>query len=146
MTPQQPSRPAWFYRQSAALPYRWSGNDLEVLLVTSRKGKHWILPKGIVEPGMAPHESAAKEAEEEGGVIGEVSSESLGSYEHRKWGGTCRIEVYPLRVRVELSDWEESPVRRRLWQPLPAALLLVDNTALRAVIADLDGVTEAPET
>jgi phosphohistidine phosphatase len=133
------------YRQSAALPYRWSGNDLEVLLVTSRKGKHWILPKGIVEPGMAAPESAAKEAEEEGGVIGEVSSESIGAYQYRKWGGTCHVEVYPLRVREELNEWEESSMRRRLWRSLPAALLLVDDAALSGVIARFDGVGEAPE-
>lgn len=72
------------YRQSAGLPYRWCDDDLEVMLVTSRNGKRWILPKGIVEPGMAPPVFAAKEAEEEGGVIGEVYSESLGSYEYRK--------------------------------------------------------------
>ena len=145
MTTGRPPYPAWMYRQSAALPCRWSGDDLEVLLVTSRKGKHWILPKGIIEPGMAPPESAAKEAEEEAGVIGEVSSESIGSYQYRKWGGTCHVEVFALRVQVELNEWEESSMRQRLWQPLPEALLLVDNADLRAVIARFGDVAEAPE-
>jgi phosphohistidine phosphatase len=122
------------YRQSAALPYRWRGDSVEVLLVTSRKGKHWILPKGIVEPGMSPPDSAAKEAEEEAGVIGEISSESLGSYRYRKWGGTCHVEVYPLLVRVELDQWEESAMRRREWVPPTAAQEAVDDAALRAVI------------
>ena len=147
MGSEQPPNPSWMYRQSAALPYRWNGDDLEVLLITSRKVKHWIVPKGIVEPGLAPPESAAKEAEEEAGVIGEISSESLGSYEYHKWGGTCHVEVYPLRVRVELDEWEESATRRRRWLPLPAALLEVDDAGLRAVLASFDGAdptSEAP--
>lgn len=145
MTSEEPPHPAWMYRQSAALPYRFCGDDLEVLLVTSRKGKHWIVPKGIVEPGMAPPESAAKEAEEEAGVIGEVSSESLGSYQYHKWGGTCHVEVYPLLVRVELDEWEESATRRRHWLPLSAALLEVDDAGLRAVIACFGGAAPASE-
>lgn len=135
MTSKRPPLPAWMYRQSAALPYRWREGDLEVLLVTSRKGKHWILPKGIVEPGLTPPDSAAKEAEEEAGVVGEISSESLGSYQYEKWGGTCSVEVYPLRVQAELGDWMESGMRRRQWQTLSAALAQVDNDGLRAVIA-----------
>ena len=131
MGSEQPPNPSWMYRQSAALTYRWCEDELEVLLITSRKGKHWILPKGIVEPGMAPPESAAKEA----GVIGEVSSESLGWYEYHKWGGTCHVEVYPLLVRVELDHWEEASMRRRRWLPPTAAQEAVDDAGLRAVIA-----------
>ena len=51
--------PDWVYRQSAVLPYRFSGGDLEVLLITSRKGKRWVFPKGIIEPGLTPQRSAA---------------------------------------------------------------------------------------
>ena len=125
------------YRQSAALPYREHDNDLEVLLVTSRKRKRWILPKGIVEPGLTPRASAAKEALEEAGVVGHMASESLGSYRRRKWGGTCDVDVYPLRVQREMDDWPESGIRRRRWQPLATALRRVDDAGLRAIIARL---------
>ena len=62
--------PAWMYRQSAVIPYRKRPNGLEVLLVTSRKGTRWVLPKGVVEPGMTPAASAAREALEEAGIRG----------------------------------------------------------------------------
>jgi phosphohistidine phosphatase len=62
--------PNWIYTQSAILPYRLRGDDLEVLVITSRKGTRWVLPKGIVEPGMTAAASAAKEAMEEAGVEG----------------------------------------------------------------------------
>ena len=142
---QPPRRPSWMYRQSAALPYRWREGSLEVLLVTSRKGKHWILPKGIVEFGLTSPESAAKEAEEEAGVVGEISSQPLGSYRHKKWGGTCHVEVFPLRVQAELDDWLESGMRRRQWQSPPAAMLQVDNEGLRAVIARFATTAPVPD-
>ena len=87
--------PAWIYRQSAVLPYRRRDGNLEVLLITSRGGRRWVLPKGIVEPGMTAPVSAAKEAREEAGIEGAVSERVLGSYRQDKWGGTCRIEVFP---------------------------------------------------
>jgi phosphohistidine phosphatase len=76
--------PVWMFRQSAVIPYRRGPNGLEVLLVTSRKGKHWVLPKGVVEPDLTPAVSAEKEAMEEAGVRGAVDDEPLGTYEYRK--------------------------------------------------------------
>jgi phosphohistidine phosphatase len=71
--------PAWMYRQSAVIPYRRGPSGLEVLLVTSRKGTRWVLPKGVVEPDLSPAASAAKEALEEAGVRGPIDDEPLGA-------------------------------------------------------------------
>ena len=60
------------FKQSAVVPYRLVKNEIEVLLITTRKGR-WIIPKGIIEPELSAAESAAKEALEEAGVKGEVS-------------------------------------------------------------------------
>jgi phosphohistidine phosphatase len=139
--------PAWIYRQSAVLPYRWHGEHLEVLLITSRRGKRWILPKGIVEPGLSAGASAAKEALEEAGVAGDTAEGPLGSYRYRKWGGTCDVEVYPFRVWIEMDDWAESGIRRRRWMSLSKALRRVEDKRLRSVIARLPDVARpADET
>jgi phosphohistidine phosphatase len=66
-----------------------------------------------------------------------MASASLGSYRRRKWGGTCDVDVYPLRVQREMDDWPESGIRRRRWQPLATALRRVDDAGLRAIIARL---------
>lgn len=145
MNSQQTSFPQWIYRQSAALPYRWQGDHLEVLLITTRRGR-WIVPKGIVEPGLSPQASASKEALEEAGVQGDIAEAALGSYRRQKWGGTCDVAVYPLRVSRELQDWVESGFRQRRWLSIQDALRSVDEEGLREVIARLPDVTPAPCT
>ena len=54
--------------QFAALCYRLRKGKPEVLLVTSRRSKRWIIPKGWPQNGMLPAQSAAIEALEEAGV------------------------------------------------------------------------------
>lgn len=130
-------RPEHYYRQSGVVPFRRDGERVEILLITSLRRGRWIIPKGIVEPHLSPEESAAREAEEEAGVRGRVLSPSIGAYEHRKWGGTCRVEVFLLEVRELLEDWPEAGARRRRWVPLEKAGRLVRSEGLRGVLARL---------
>ena len=129
--------PDWLYRQSAALPYREQENGLEVLLISSRGGRRWLAPKGIVEPGLTPCESAAKEAFEEAGVRGEIAERNIGRYLQRKWGGICEIDVYPMRVTAELSEWPEADIRRRAWLSIAQAAERIDFKALRKIVRRL---------
>ncbi len=132
------------YRQSAVVPYRSVGGQLEILLITSRKGNRWVIPKGIVEPGLSPAASAAKEAREEAGVEGRVSPVSLGAYRYVKWGGICRVEVFALCVTRELETWEEDHIRRRLWQTPDKAAKLVREPDLRHILREMPkGLREA---
>jgi ADP-ribose pyrophosphatase YjhB (NUDIX family) len=93
------------YRQSAVIPYRRGPSGLEVLLVTSRKGTRWVLPKGVVEPDLSPAASAANEALEEAGVSGAIDAEPLGTDQYRKWGGICTVQVFAMEVEEEVADW-----------------------------------------
>ena len=58
--------------QFGALCYRVEKGMVQILLVTSRGTKRWIVPKGWPEDGLTPAEAAAKEAGEEAGVTGKV--------------------------------------------------------------------------
>ena len=129
--------PDWIYQQSAALPYRWRDGDVEVLLITSRGGRRWVLPKGIVDPGLSAPASAAKEALEEAGIEGAVWDRAVGSYSQEKWGGTCCIEVFPMQVTAQLEDWPEATMRRRKWLSLKAARKRVEDTGLRTILQNL---------
>lgn len=145
MASEQVHLPDWIYRQSAVLPYRQGPDGLEVLLVTSRKGSHWVLPKGIVEPGLTAPQSAAKEAWEEAGVEGQVGAESLGSYRYRKWGGTCKVEVFPMEVRAEKDNWPEREFRRRAWLTLSEASKRVNKKRLGKIVRCLPDAIDATQ-
>ena len=64
---------------------------------------------------MTEHDSAAKEAREEAGVVGNVGTRAVGSFEYEKWGGVCHVSVFDLHVTSELDAWPEKADRERRW-------------------------------
>mgnify|MGYP006291114137 CR=1 FL=1 len=131
------AKPDHFYRQSGVVAYDWDDGELQVLLITSSSGKRWVIPKGIVEPGLTPLESALKEAHEEAGISGKGLTESLGHYQYQKWGGVCDVTVFPLEVDTVLADWPEAAVRRREWFSPAGAADNVREPALQQILRDL---------
>ncbi|MCW4149782.1 histidine phosphatase family protein [Halomonas sp. 18H] len=109
-------RPAYYYTQSAVMPFRWRDGRLEILLIGSSSNRHWSLPKGIVEPGLSAAQSALKEALEEAGISGEILEVTPGHYPHAKWGARCGVTLFAMRVTDELPEHErEEPQRARRW-------------------------------
>ncbi|MCB1773634.1 MAG: histidine phosphatase family protein [Gammaproteobacteria bacterium] len=131
-------RPAYYYRQSAVVPYRVSTAGLEFLIVRSSRRRHWVVPKGIIEPGFSPQLSAEKEALEEAGVEGRVLADAIGEYRYPKWGAECAVSVYPMRVDRELADdeWRESH-RGRQWVSPETAASLLKQVELRDIVMAL---------
>lgn len=109
--------PDWFFSQSAVVPFRNGADGLEILLITTRKKKNWIVPKGVIEPDLSPEDSALAEAAEEAGVRGRIVGNALGSYDYDKWGGTCSVLVFAMEVSDVRDDWPERHVRDRRWLP-----------------------------
>lgn len=101
--------------QASAIPYRIYKKKLQILIITSRNGKKWIIPKGIIEPGDSDRYTALKETKEEAGVNGKISKLSIGSYSYEKWDSICKVELFPLKVTEIYDDWEESHFRKRRW-------------------------------
>lgn len=127
--------------QVAALPYRISGNagrNIEVLLVTSFRSKRWIIPKGDVDGGMAPSTAAEKEALEEAGVRGRIAECSIGSFRYDKErngvSSEMLVDVYPLEVSEQLTDWQEMKDRERQWLPIDTAADVVREPQLQELI------------
>ena len=125
------------YRQSGVLAYRITSQQTQILLITTRKGR-WTIPKGIVEAGMTPAESAANEAYEEAGVRGRLIEKSIGRFQYPKWGGTCRVEVFLLEAAELLESWPEGEFRRRQWTAVPAAADMVKFDQLGDLIRTAD--------
>ena len=125
------------------MPYRNVGQGLDapvqILLITSRVSRRWVIPKGNFANNVAPHSAAAKEAEEEAGVLGAVCPTPLGTYRYRKRKGSgaslmADVDVFPLFVSQELDDWKEKAERQRRWFWLAEAADAVEEPDLSDLI------------
>src|SRR5689334_16903023 len=103
---------ARLHQQAAVIPYRIRNERIEVALVTTSRGKGWIVPKGSVDTGERPRDAAIREAEEEAGLRGIVTRKPLGRYRDVKGHGPCRVDVYLMRVTRVLEHWLEDNLRR----------------------------------
>jgi 8-oxo-dGTP pyrophosphatase MutT (NUDIX family) len=127
--------------QTGVIPWRRRGDDIEYLLITSRRSARWIFPKGGVVGGMTPWDSAALEALEESGVEGEVSTDPIGRY-----GNTLNadpearveIELYALEVLNERKTWPEKHQRKRRWVRFAEAVELLGDPDKADLLAELD--------
>lgn len=125
--------------QVAALPWRRSPAGVQVLLVTTRTTRRWVIPKGWPMPGKTDHEAAAIEAYEEAGARGTVSSKASASYDYSKLSDKgkariIRVTVYPLEVKTELSDWPERHERQRRWMSCEEAAAMTGEPELVPVL------------
>jgi 8-oxo-dGTP pyrophosphatase MutT (NUDIX family) len=138
--------------QYGAVPYRKTASgDYEVLLITSRETKRWIVPKGWPIRGLTPPKSAAREAFEEAGVHGRISTKSLGSYIYDKRLGDqetvrCAVEVFALRFRNQEKTWPEAHLRRTQWYSVADAIATVEEPGLKSLIEAFAGRTPRSKT
>jgi 8-oxo-dGTP pyrophosphatase MutT (NUDIX family) len=129
--------------QYAALPYRRAADGgIEILLITSLNSRRWIIPKGWPAAGLAPYESAAREAMEEGGIRGRISRRPIGVYSYEKRIGRgavlrCTVQTFALEVEAQLPAWPEQDRRSTRWFPLQDAAKAVQEPELQALIANL---------
>lgn len=122
------------FKQSGVIPYRVTNGKIEVLLVTTSDCKNWVIPKGGICNGMSPPASAAKEAWEEAGVIGQVDGNELGTYKYRKKGKIYQVKTFLLAVETVLSDWPEANQRRRQWLDPSKAIKQVKKASLKQIL------------
>lgn len=130
-------------QQYAALPWRQSPG-LEILLITSRETRRWVIPKGWPMPGKSPAESAAQEAYEEAGIRGQIAAQALGHYRYskRQRGGAkkrFRVDVFAMEVTEILDLWPEAHERTRQWLSPREAVALVEEPELAALIRTFAG-------
>lgn len=129
-------------KQVAALPVRLDADGrLRVLLITSRKTRRFIIPKGWPMKGRKDHQAAAIEAREEAGVIGRIHKKPIGSYMSWKRRpdhfDLCRVRVFVLEFRHQLPDWRERGQRRGTWLLVEDAADLVDDPGLGDILRAL---------
>ena len=136
--------------QCAALPYLLLGDEIRVCLITSRGTKRWIIPKGWPNPPFQPYEQAAREAEEEAGLVGEIAADPIGSYTYRKRlhffsSAECRVSVSPLLVTIQWVRWPEQAERELIWVPAIEAADMVHEAELGRLLVSLPRWVDAKE-
>jgi len=131
-------------RQVAAIPFRLDEKGgIEVMLVTSRQTRRFIVPKGWPMKGKSGRKAATIEAREEAGVVGKTLKEPAGTYFY--WKRLARsfvrvnVTVFLLAVTEELGDWQEAGTRQRAWLKPADAALLIDEPELATLLKTLQG-------
>jgi 8-oxo-dGTP pyrophosphatase MutT (NUDIX family) len=126
--------------QVAALPWRRFDDKIEIMLITSRDTGRWVLPKGWPEAREPLCLAAAREATEEAGLSGAISTLEAGRYFYAKGLASgeevpCEVLVFPLRVDSVADRWKEKHARTRKWVPASEAPAMVDEPDLGQIIA-----------
>ena len=126
--------------QYAALPWRLTKGVVEILLITTRNTRRWIVPKGWPLAGHSPWECAAFEALEEAGVSGEIATDAIGTFRYRKQRKSgeflsCEVHVFAMRVEKRRRTWPEKRARESCWCSLSEALERVSEAGLRRLLS-----------
>lgn len=124
-------------QQYAALCYRFDPiAGLQVLLLTSRDTRRWVIPKGWPMKGKKAHAVAAQEAYEEAGVKGEAEKAAFGYFAYMKKLKSglkvpVRVQVHALRVEAMLEAFPERDSRTLEWVSCTEAAARVREPELR---------------
>ena len=126
-------------RQVAALPWRQGEAGVEVMMITSRETRRWVIPKGGRMVGKTDPQAAAQEAYEEAGIQGETLDTVVGHFRYDKRLKTgalqaCVVAVYPLEVLIQLGAWPEDQQRQRRWMTQAEAAASVHEPDLANLI------------
>lgn len=142
-------------QQYGVLPWRIDRKgNLRVMLITSRRRARWIVPRGWPIEGRVPFMSAAVEAFEEAGIIGDTNSIPLTHFHYLKEGEDgareqLRVTLFGMEVRGTLSHWRERHQRQRKWFGLDEAADRLDDVELarfvRQLVADPSRLTQPLE-
>jgi 8-oxo-dGTP pyrophosphatase MutT (NUDIX family) len=131
--------------QYAALPVRAGASGaLEVLLITSRDTRRWIIPKGWPIHKLAPAAAAAREAFEEAGIEGVIRPATpIGHYPYTKaledGARIVEVAVYLLWVERQRKIWPERAERETRWFSREEAAQRVAEPELAAILRALPG-------
>jgi 8-oxo-dGTP pyrophosphatase MutT (NUDIX family) len=128
--------------QYGALPYRFTQMAaLEILIVTTRQSRRWIVPKGWPIKRLTPSKSAAREAFEEAGVRGKIGARPIGNFRYKKAAdengaeADCEVKVFPLLVKRQSAAWPESAQRVAQWVDPDKAISLIREPELKSLVA-----------
>ncbi|ACS60823.1 MULTISPECIES: NUDIX hydrolase [Rhizobium] len=130
-----------FLQQYGAVCFRYLGDEdkVEILLVTSRQSRRWVIPKGWPMRRKKPFETAATEAWEEAGVQGSVRKKPIGRYTYLKELGPdvvspCMVDLFQIEVERLTDDFKERGERVLVWVSPDEAARRVRELELKSLL------------
>lgn len=124
--------------------YRPGPRGPEVCLIATEGFRHWQLPKGLVEHGEPPAETAVREVREETGLTGEIG-EPIGRIEYwyvrpdyQKTGERVRVhkkvDFYLMRYVAGSTDDHDHEVDDARWFLIDDALTALSFEGERDIL------------
>ncbi len=122
--------------QSGAIVVRGDEQGPRILVVRARKSpEDWIFPKGHIESGESPEETALREANEETGIRGVVIGAVGARLEFESGGESVSVQYFLIYAR---TDGVSSEGRDKRWCSLPEALKLLTHRDAQALLASVE--------
>ncbi|MDK4715363.1 NUDIX hydrolase [Rhizobium sp. CNPSo 4039] len=112
---------------------------LEILLITTRETKRWMIPKGWPIKGLDGGQVAEREAWEEAGVRGKIKKGTFGYFTYLKSLDADQaipslVEVHLLEVRKQSRNFPESGQRTIQWMVPEEAARRVREPELKGLL------------
>jgi 8-oxo-dGTP pyrophosphatase MutT (NUDIX family) len=118
--------------QAGAVVFKSGREAPRVLLVKARRNPQlWIFPKGHIEDGESPDETALRETREEAGVAADLLSR-IGALEFESGKDIVHVEYYLVRWAADVPSDEE---RERRWCSVEDAADLITFDGARTLLA-----------
>lgn len=119
-----------FQVSSGGIIFRRRGGKVEIALIAVKGGNVWCLPKGIVDKGENPEETALREVREETGLTGRILGR-IGSISYwyfiKEENAKCKktVDFY-------LMEYEKGSTKDHDWEVDEASWVPIEEAAERA--------------
>ncbi len=124
------------------MPYVYADGCLRVVLVLSRDGNRWGVPKGRLKPGVGKKKVAAQEAWEEAGLRGRIYPNRFVDVIWVQRSTPLTLRLYPFQVDSLSKSYPEKKCRKRRLLQLEKAKQLIANDAFDEAFKMIEGGLE----
>ena len=114
---------------------RWRRGVQFLLVEASKNPDEWVLPKGKIEPGEDPKETAVREVHEETGVWAKICKD-LGQNSYSVNGQEVRVQLFLMKQVAR--GFRSDKTRRKKWLDLEAAKALATHPKTSQFLAQAE--------
>jgi len=132
---------------SGGVIFRPDNNDADVVLVSVKGGTVWCLPKGLIDRGEKPEETAVREVREETGINGKII-EKIGDtsywYYLKEENARCRktVHFYLMEYQSGNTKDHDDEVNEAMWFPIDDALKKISYKGDREILEKAKSMIE----